>query len=93
MNHIELNNHLIEVIEERRGSTIDDDGFVNKTYNTYAGIGYETDENGNHTGKIIAWAGDNPEQTIDIVENESLDDYLTDWDSEWQELFKEEGII
>lgn len=83
----------IEVIEERFGEIEDDNGYVIRTYNCYAGIGYEIDEDGNRTGRQIAWAGNNAEGVIEVIENTDLDAYLNNWDGEWVEQFDKEGLL
>ena len=97
MNTKEIGEYYVEIIEERSGETMKDDGFVEPTYNCYAGIGYELEEvdfgEYKRTGKLIAWAGNNATGEVDEVENEDLDDYLESWNDEWPEEFRAEGLI
>jgi len=83
----------VEIIEERGGAIEDDQGYVNPTYNCYAGIGYELDDDLKKTGRIIAWAGNNAQGEVDVFESVDLDEYLNCWDQEWIDQFAKEGLL
>lgn len=92
----EIGEYYVEIIEERRGVTENNEGFVEATNNCYAGIGYELEllfGEYKRTGRLIAWAGNNAEGAIDTVDTESLDDYLAGWNDEWPSQFMAEGLL
>lgn len=76
-----------EEIEVRSGSKTDDQGYIQPTYNLRAWIVIAED------GKRYAGANDNGDTYECIEWAGSLNDYLNNWDYEWVENFKSEGIL
>lgn len=85
---------LIEIIEKSAGVIEDDHGYYHNTHNCYAYIGYELDERLERTGRKIAGAGNNAYGECECADNcITLHDYLSRWDSDWQDDFRNEGLL
>ena len=88
-NSTELTVTIAEVIEERKGYVIDDQGYRHDTYNL------DVAEVIGDDGKRYFVAMDNGQMmTVDNAEDmDNLDEYLNMWDSEYVEVFKGENLI
>lgn len=86
----------IEVIEQRDGQETTPDGYVRRTNNWRAVYGWELDEAGARTGRLVCAAKDNG-ATSDVADApagpDPLSAYLRAWDEDYVSDFEAEGLL